>query len=94
VDWLVTRLADPLLIGLVEAFDELASFECRAGSDEGDQVWCVDGAPARLGGLDELEGHGHAAGAGTGSFSGSLPQPREVEPVHPYVHVVGADPDR
>ena len=31
--------------------------EHGTGADEGDQVWGVDGAPAVLGGLDELERH-------------------------------------
>ncbi len=43
-------------------FDELAVFEAGAGADEGDEVGCVDGAPARLRGFDELERHGQPGG--------------------------------
>jgi hypothetical protein len=38
------------------AFDELAAFEAGAGTDEGNEVARLDGAPAGLGGLDQLEG--------------------------------------
>jgi hypothetical protein len=31
----------------------------NAGTDEGDQVRCVDGSPADLRGVDELVGHGN-----------------------------------
>ena len=43
---------------LVGSFDELAVDERCAGPDERDQVWTVDGSPAVLRGLDELERHG------------------------------------
>lgn len=39
----------------VGSFYELAVVERRAGADEGDEVWRVHGAPAGLGGLDDLE---------------------------------------
>ena len=39
------------------SFDESAGLEHRAGADEGHEVGCVYRAPARLGGLDEFEGH-------------------------------------
>jgi len=42
---------------LVGAFDELAGHERGAGADEGDEMRCVDRAPAVLRGLDELERH-------------------------------------
>jgi len=51
------------------AFDEFASFKLRAGGDEGNQVWCVDGAPMVLGGLDQLEHHRDAAGLAAWSLS-------------------------
>jgi hypothetical protein len=44
----------------VGSFDEFAVLEPRAGADQGDQVGCVHGAPAVLGGFDEFEGHRHA----------------------------------
>jgi len=53
VDRRVTRLADHLLIR--RAFDELALLESGSGADESDEVGCVDGPPAGLCGLDELE---------------------------------------
>ncbi|MCA2228284.1 hypothetical protein [Nonomuraea aurantiaca] len=34
----------------------LAVDERGSGANEGDEVWCVDRAPASLGGLDQLEG--------------------------------------
>src|SRR5829696_2177628 len=45
------------LMGFVGSFDELAVDEHRAGADEGDEMRCVDRAPAVLRGLDELECH-------------------------------------
>jgi putative transposase len=45
------------LMGFVGSFDELAVDEHRAGADEGDEMRCVDRAPAVLRGLDELERH-------------------------------------
>ena len=36
------------------SFDELAGLEHGAGTDERDEVWRVHGAPAGLGGLDEI----------------------------------------
>src|SRR5665647_2953846 len=36
------------VVSWVFAFDELAVFEAGPGSDEGDQVWCVHGAPPAL----------------------------------------------
>jgi hypothetical protein len=35
-----------------------------SGSDEGDQVWCVESPPAGLCGVDELVGHGNSGGTG------------------------------
>ena len=43
---------------VVGSFDKLAVDELGAGPDECDEVGCVHGAPAGLGGLDQLEGHG------------------------------------
>src|SRR5215813_11863329 len=45
---------------LAGPFDELAVDEGCSGADQGDQVGCVDGTPAVLGGFDELERHGQA----------------------------------
>jgi len=56
----------------VGSFDEFAVLEPRASADQGDQVGCVDRAPAGLGGLDEFEGHRHAGGAGAGSLGDPL----------------------
>jgi hypothetical protein len=36
-------------------FGEIAAGEGRSGADQGDQMGCVHGAPASLGGFDELE---------------------------------------
>ena len=60
---------------MVGSFDEDAVGEGRAGADEGNQVGCVHGAPAVLGGLDELVGHRYSGGAGAGSFRHALAQP-------------------
>ena len=43
------RLSITSLLILVGSFDELAVDEDRIGSDEGDEVGCVDAAPAALG---------------------------------------------
>ena len=47
----------------VGTFDELAVLEFRARADQHDQVRGVHGAPAGLGGLNELERFGDAGGA-------------------------------
>ena len=43
------------------SFHELAVDERRAGADERHKVRAVHGAPAVLGGLDQLVGHGQPA---------------------------------
>jgi hypothetical protein len=43
------------------AFEQFALVEDRAGADQSDQVWGVDGAPAGRGGVDELVGHGQTS---------------------------------
>ncbi len=43
--------------GRLVTFDQDAALETGSGADEGDQVGRVNGAPAFLGGLDELERH-------------------------------------
>ena len=48
------------------AFNELAAFEAGPGADERDEVGCVDGAPAFLGGVDQLECRGDPGGLGAG----------------------------
>ena len=69
-----------VVLGLfVVAFDEVAVLERRAGADERDEVWCVDGTPPGLGGLDELERHRDPGGAGAGSLGDPLPQPHGGE---------------
>jgi len=60
---------------VVVAFDEFAVLEFGSGSDEGDEVGRVDGAPAALRGFDELVGHRDPGGAGAGPFSDPLPEP-------------------
>ena len=50
-----------LVIGSL-AFDELALLGGCSGSDKGHEVGGVDGAPAVLGGLDQLERHRGAGG--------------------------------
>lgn len=59
---------------VVVSFDQHALVEGRAGSDEGDQVGCVDRAPAALGGLNELVGHGDSGGAGARPLGDPLAQ--------------------
>jgi hypothetical protein len=44
-------------------FDEVAAFEAGSGADEGDEVGCVHGSPACLGGLDAFEDHRESGGA-------------------------------
>ena len=55
--WMKILLGGFGLMGFVGSFDQLAVDEHRAGADEGDQMRCVDRAPAVLRGLDELERH-------------------------------------
>lgn len=61
--WIGVSCGLSLASGFVGSFDESAVLELRAGSDEGDEVGCVHGAPAGLGGLDEFERHRDAGGA-------------------------------
>jgi hypothetical protein len=62
----------------VVAFNELAAFEAGPGADERDEVGRVDGAPAFLGGLDQLECHGDPGGLGAGPL-GDLAVPDRGE---------------
>ncbi len=59
----------------VGSFDEFPLFESGARTDEGDEVWGVDGTPAGLCGLDELERHGYAGSSRSRALGDSLPQP-------------------
>jgi hypothetical protein len=63
----------------VGSFEELAGGEGGAGADEGDEVRGVDGAPADLGGFDELERHSQPVGLAAGSAGGlgAVPDGRE-----------------
>ncbi len=49
------------------------------GADERDEVGCVDGAPAFLGGLDQLECHGDPGGLGAGPLGDLGPLPDRGE---------------
>lgn len=61
------------------AFDDHPLLEVCAGPDEGDEVGAVDGPPAGLGGLDELEGHGEAGGSGAGALGDLCSEPDRGE---------------
>ena len=61
---------------IIGSFDEFSGFEDGAGADERDEVWCVDGAPAGLGGLDELERHRQPGCLGTGAAGDLGPVPK------------------
>ena len=61
------------------AFNELAAFEAGPGADERDEVGCVDGAPAFLGGVDQLECHGDPGGLGAGPLGDLGPVPDRGE---------------
>jgi hypothetical protein len=52
------RLAGFLVGVLAWSFDEFAVDEGRSGADQGDEVGRVDGAPAVLRGLDQLDRRG------------------------------------
>ena len=69
----------PPRLGLGGAFDELATLEGGAGADERDEVGCVDGAPAFLGGVDQLECHGDPGGLGAGRLGDLGPVPDRGE---------------
>ena len=58
----------------VGSFDELALLEPGSRADQGDEVGCVDGAPAGLCGLDELERHCDAGGSSARALGDSLPK--------------------
>src|ERR671933_3066261 len=72
--------------GFGGSFDQLAVDEGGAGADQGDQVGCVDRAPAVLGGLDEFERHGQPGGAAARPLGdrGSMPHGSEGRLVNPY----------
>src|SRR5438270_6051366 len=65
------------------AFNELAAFEAGPGADERDEVGCVDGAPAFLGGVDQLECHGDPGVLGAGPLGdlGPVPDCGEGQPI-------------
>jgi len=76
----VTQGGDPQL--RLVALKEIRSGStpaCRAASDERDEVGCVDGAPAFLGGLDQLECHGDPGGPGAGPLGDLGPVPDRGE---------------
>jgi hypothetical protein len=52
----------------VRSFDQLAVFEYGADPDEGNEVRCVDRAPAVLCSFDEFECHGQSSGSGAQSL--------------------------
>jgi hypothetical protein len=74
------------------AFTELAAFEAGPGADERDEVGCVDGAPAFLGGVDQLECRGDPGGLGAGPIGdlGPVPDRGEGRPygVGPSINAV------
>jgi hypothetical protein len=47
---------------LVVSFDEDIVSENRSGTDEGDEVRCVDCPPSSLGGVDKRVGDGQLGG--------------------------------
>ena len=55
--------------------NEAAAFEAGPGADERDEVGCVDGAPAFLGVVDQLECHGDPGGLGAGPLGDLGPVP-------------------
>lgn len=57
----------------VGSFDTLAVVESRA--DQGDQLGCVDGAPAGPGGLEQLAAIARPAAREPGPLMTPLPQP-------------------
>jgi len=57
------------------SFHELAVDERRAGADERHKVRAVHGAPAVLGGLDQLVGHGQPRGPRPSTLSGARTRP-------------------
>ena len=68
-----------LTVLLGGSFDEFAFGEGGAGSDEGDQVRRVDGAPAALGCLNEFERHRQPGRAGAGALGDLRPEPHGGE---------------
>ena len=59
----------------VGPFDELAVLGYRAGTDQRDEVGCVDGPPPGLCRCDERERHRDTGGAGAGALGDSLAKP-------------------
>jgi hypothetical protein len=57
----------------VGSFDEFSFLEPGAGTNQGDEVRGVDGAPAGLCRLDELERHRDSGGPRAGSLGDPLP---------------------
>src|SRR5215208_4532904 len=49
--------------------------EYRAGTDQSNEMWCVDGTPAGLCGVDQLVGHGDSGCTGSGALGDALAQP-------------------
>jgi len=63
------------------ALDQDTALRARPGSDQGDEVGCVDGTPAVLRGFDELERHRQPRrpGARARGDLGALPAGRESQ---------------
>ncbi|SIK23483.1 cysteine synthase [Mycobacteroides abscessus subsp. abscessus] len=53
--------------------------EDRSGTDEGDQVWGVDGSPAGLGGVDQLVGHRQSGRPGSSIYPRNVDYPAFAE---------------
>ena len=51
--------------------DQEPTLEAGSGAHERDQMRCVDGSPAFLGGLDELERHRQRGDPGPGTVRGA-----------------------
>ena len=67
-----------LVVRLVVGSTDDAAF-VGVGTDEGDEVGCVDGAPAALADSMSLKGHGDAGSAGAGSPGDPLTEPDRGE---------------
>jgi hypothetical protein len=60
-------------------FYQEPAFETGTGPDQGDQVGCVDDAPAFLGGFDELERYREGGRTGSGASGDLGAQPDRAE---------------
>ncbi len=74
------------------ALEQFALVEDGASTDQGDQVWGVDGTPTGLCGVDQRVDHGNSGCAGSRAFGDLGPQPHGGKSAFDRVRGAQMDP--